>query len=110
MLRWAAGGNNAAVTPAPTRLPSEAPAKELALILQLMAEGSVEQALSLTLTHSGQKSHQPGRSASLESLVGFAANPMPLRAIKTRMRLHELRAKVSGMHYEIDGFPSVLHL
>ncbi len=101
MLRWAAGGNNATVTPAlPRCLPSEASVKELALIVQLMAEGRVEQALSLT--RPGQKSHLPGRSASLESLVGFAANPIPLRVIQTRMRLQALRAKVRGLRDEID--------
>lgn len=72
--------------------PSEPSAKELALIVQLMAKGRFEQALSLA--HAGQKSHLSPTSASLESLVGFAANPISLRTLKTRMRSRELRIKV----------------
>lgn len=57
-----------------------------------MTEGRVEQALSAATI--GHKKHLPPLSASLESLVGFAANPIPLGAVKNRMSLHELMAKV----------------
>lgn len=67
----------------------ECSTKELAFIVQLITDGRVEQALSVAMT--GHKMHLP---ASLESLVGFAANPIPLGAIKARMRLNELLEKV----------------
>lgn len=68
-----------------------------------MAEGRVEQALSATVT--GRKVHQPPRSASLESLVGFAANPVPLGALNARMRLHELMAEVRST-MNVRRFPT----
>lgn len=61
-------------------------------IVQGMARGRVEQALSAAVT--SQKPPLPQRSASLESLLAFAANPIGLGALETRMRSHALRAKV----------------
>lgn len=78
---------------------------ELAFIVQLIAEGCVENALSAAMT--GQRMHLP---VSVESLVAFAANPIPLGAIKTRMRSHELSAKVRCTecvrHFPISSKPA----
>ena len=61
--------------------------------MQHMAKGRVEQALSAAVA--SQKPPLPPRSASLESLLAFAANPIVLGALETRMRSHALRAKVN---------------
>lgn len=95
--RWATSArNNAAGC-----LRDKGSTSELAFILQLMAEGRVEQALSAAMT--GHKMHLP---ASLDSLVGFAANPIPLGAIVSRMRLHDLLAKVRATNER--NFPHFL--
>lgn len=60
----------------------------------------MEQALSGAMP--GHKMHPP---ASLEALVCFAANPIPLGAIKIRMRLHELLTKVCTIHHKRAQFP-----
>lgn len=70
----------------------EGPTERLAVILEHMAEGRVEQALSAA---TAADTSIPSGSVSLESLIGFAANPIYLGAIEARMRLHELRAKVT---------------
>lgn len=86
------GGLRAPENMAAVGSPDEGSTKELAFIVQLMTKGRVEQALSAPVV--GENKHLPRWRASLESLVGFAANPTPLGAMKSRMRLRDIMAKV----------------
>ncbi|CAM9095192.1 unnamed protein product, partial [Hapterophycus canaliculatus] len=64
---------------------------ELALILQHMVQRRVKEAIFAS--EAVEASSQIRGMTSLESLLIFAANPIPLEAIRKRMRCRELRAK-----------------
>ncbi|CAM9356733.1 unnamed protein product [Ectocarpus sp. 12 AP-2014] len=104
LRRWAtdARRNSSASPRGLHHSPDEGSTADLVLIMQHMTQGRVKEALSAAMVE--QKSSQPPGSTSLESLVAFATNPIPLWAIEARMRLHELRAKVRASGLRLVHF------
>ncbi|CAM9409044.1 unnamed protein product, partial [Ectocarpus sp. 8 AP-2014] len=104
LRRWAtdARRNSSASPRGLHHSPDECSAADLVLIVQHMTQGRVKEALSAAMVE--QKSLHPPGSTSLESLVVFATNPIPLWAIEARMRLHELRAKVRASGLRLVHF------
>lgn len=100
LSRWTTDACNSSSTRC--RPADESTASELALTLQHMVKGRTKEALSAAVAAVAY-SQCPGIT-SLESLVIFAANPIPLEAIRKRMLHREMGAKVNAADYKINNF------
>lgn len=95
VFRWATEARDGMEAVAPTlcRASDAGSADNLRFIVGQMAKGRVRQALSASMM--AQTSPLHSRSASLDSLVSFAASPVLLDELEARMGTHDLRAKVT---------------
>ncbi|CAM9328498.1 unnamed protein product, partial [Scytosiphon promiscuus] len=94
--RWAVDAANISSSRPHCRPTDESTASRLAHILQHIVQGRVDKALLATAAV--ERSYRDSGMTSLESLVVFAANPIPLEALQKNMRHHRLgaTARASG--------------